>query len=124
MSLRLRINLIVGTLTLLFVAGLVAQQFGEMRQSVGEEVAAANRVAAQLLNRLMWGYAGRGPEVLLTALRDLGRVRSNEITFTDREGRVLYRSPPPTYKAGRDAPDWFARLVAPRPTTQIGRAHV
>src|SRR4051812_27780765 len=107
MSLRLRINLIVGTLTLLFVCGLVGQQLGEMRQSVNEEVVAANRVAAQLLNRLMWGYAGRGPAALQAALRDLGRVRSNEITLVDGRGELLYRSPPPVYKAGRDAPGWF-----------------
>src|SRR4051812_11471622 len=88
MTLRLRINIIVGTLTLLFVAGLLAQQLGEMRQAVQEEVVAANRVAAQLLNRLMWGYAARGPTALTAALRDLGRVRSNEITLIDRQGQV------------------------------------
>jgi len=118
MTLRLRINIIVGTLTLLFVAGLLAQQLGEMRQAVHEEVVAANRVAAQLLNRLMWGYAARGPTALTAALRDLGRVRSNEITLTDRQGQVLYRSPPPVYKAGRDAPAWFEHLVSPEPSVQ------
>ena len=30
----------------------------------------------------------------------------------------LYRSPPPTYKAGRDAPDWFEALLTPAPSEQ------
>ena len=32
-------------------------------------------------------------------------------------GEVLYRSPPATYKAGREAPAWFAHLLAPQPAT-------
>jgi two-component system sensor histidine kinase UhpB len=38
--------------------------------------------------------------------------------FTDPDGRVLYTSPPSTYKAGRDAPDWFERAIAPEPLMQ------
>ena len=51
MTLRLKINLIVGALTLLFVAAVLGLQFRSMRESVHEEVLAANRVAAQMLNR-------------------------------------------------------------------------
>jgi two-component system sensor histidine kinase UhpB len=36
----------------------------------------------------------------------------------DEEGQELYRSPPSPYKAGRDAPDWFERLIAPEPSVQ------
>ena len=57
MTLRLKINLIVGTLTLLFVMGLLAQKFDDMRRSVNEEVVAAHKVASQMLNRAVWGYA-------------------------------------------------------------------
>ena len=118
MTLRLKINLIVSVLTLLFAAALVAQEFDDERQSVREEVVAANRVAAQLLNRLVWEYSSQGPQRLLSYLRGMGRVRSNEITLFDAAGHALYRSPPPSYKAGRDAPQWFERLVSPPPSTQ------
>jgi two-component system sensor histidine kinase UhpB len=118
MTLRLKINLIVSALTLLFVATLLAQQFQDKRKSVGEEVAAANRVAAQLLNRMVWEYSSQGPRMLLSYLRALGRVRSNEIALFDSRGNALYRSPPSSYKAGRDAPAWFERLVAPAPSVQ------
>ena len=118
MTLRLKINLIVSILSLLFAAALVAQQFDDERKSVREEVVAANRVAAQLLNRLVWEYSSQGPQRLLSYLRGMGRVRSNEITLFDAAGNALYRSPPPSYKAGRDAPGWFERLVSPAPSTQ------
>jgi two-component system sensor histidine kinase UhpB len=118
MTLRLKINLIVSMLTLLFAAALIAQQFEDERKSVGEEVVAANRVAAQLLNRLVWEYSSQGPQRLLSYLRGMGRVRSNEIALFDAAGVALYRSPPPTYKAGRDAPRWFERMVSPPPSTQ------
>ena len=118
MTLRLKINLIVSVLSLLFAAALVAQQFDDERKSVREEVVAANRVAAQLLNRMVWEYSSQGPQRLLSYLRGMGRVRSNEITLFDAGGNALYRSPPPSYKAGRDAPEWFERLVSPPPSAQ------
>ena len=118
MTLRLKINLIVSVLSLLFAAALVAQQFDDERKSVREEVVAANRVAAQLLNRMVWEYSSQGPQRLLSYLRGMGRVRSNEITLFDAGGHALYRSPPPTYKPGRDAPAWFERMVSPPPSTQ------
>lgn len=118
MTLRLKINLIVSALTLLFVATLLAQQFEDKRKSVEEEVAAANRVAAQLLNRMVWEYSSQGPQRLLSYLQALGRVRSNEIALFDSRGAALYRSPPSSYKPGRDAPAWFERLVSPAPSVK------
>ena len=44
MSLRLKINLIVAALTLLFAAAVLALQLRSMRESVHEEVVAANLV--------------------------------------------------------------------------------
>ncbi len=118
MTLRLKINLIVGALTLLFLLSVLGLQLRSMRDSVHEEVVAANRVAAQLLNRTVWLYAAQGTPAMLSFLQGTGRIRSNDITLFDKEGQALYRSPPSVYKAGRDAPDWFEALIAPAPTVQ------
>ena len=118
MTLRPKINLIVGALTLLFVVAMSWLQLHNMRESVQEEVIAANRVAAQVLNRTVWRYASRGTPEMLNFLQGMGRVRSNDITLLDLAGSELYRSPPSTYKAGRDAPEWFAHLISPLPSIQ------
>lgn len=118
MTLRLKINLIVGALTLLFLAAVLGLQLRSMRDSVHEEVVAANRVASQLLNRTAWLYAAQGTPAMLGFLQGTGRIRSNDITLYDKAGTELYRSPPSAYKAGRDAPAWFAALIAPAPTLQ------
>jgi len=118
MSLRLKINLIVGLLTLLFTAAVMALQWRSLRESVHEEVVAANRVAAQLLERMSWRYAAQGTPALVGFLQGVGRVRSTDITLLDTKGKELYSSPPSPYKAGRDAPAWFERLISPTPVTQ------
>ena len=119
MTLRLKINLLVGALTLLFVATVLALQLRSVREAAHEEVAAANRVAAQLLNRTAWRYAAQGTPAMLAFLQGVGRVRSNDIMLFDAQGQELYRSPPSPYKTGRDAPVWFNRLVSPSPTVQV-----
>ncbi|HWH80692.1 MAG TPA: HAMP domain-containing protein [Burkholderiaceae bacterium] len=118
MTLRLKINLIVGALTLLFLVAVMWLQLRSLRESVLEEVVAANRVASQMLNRTAWRYAAQGTPAMLAFLQGIGRVRSNDIMLFDLDGHELYRSPPSPYKAGRDAPAWFDRLVAPEPATQ------
>lgn len=118
MTLRLKINLIVGALTLLFLGAVLALQMRSMRESVHEEVVAANRVAAQLLNRTVWRYAAQGTPAMLNFLQGIGRIRSNDVTLYDAQGRELYRSPPSPYKAGRDAPEWFEALISPPPSVQ------
>ena len=118
MSLRLKLHLIVGSLSLLFVAAVFALQFDAMRQSVHEEVVAANRVAAQLLKRTAMLDAGEGTPGMLSFLQGLGRVRSTEITLVDTGLHTLYRSPPSPYKAGRSAPAWFESLILPPPSRQ------
>ena len=112
-TLRLKINLIVGGLTMLFLAAVMALQLRSMRESVQEEVVAANRVAAQLLNRTAWRYAAQGTPAMLGFLQGVGRVRSNDIWLFDANGQELYRSPPSQYKSGRDAPQWFEALISP-----------
>ena len=113
MSLRFKINLIVGLLTVIFVSVVIALQVRSMRASVQEEVVAASRVAGQLLNRTAWRYATQGTPTMLAFLQGVGRVRSNDITMFDAQGRELYVSPPSPYKVGQEAPAWFDRLVSP-----------
>lgn len=114
MKLRTRLNLVVAGLTALFVIVLCAAEVQSTRESVREEIEAANRVAAQLLGRLASIYSREGgSDLVLQFLQQLGRVRANEITLRSPAGDELYRSPPPTYKAGRTAPLWFARMLAP-----------
>jgi two-component system sensor histidine kinase UhpB len=113
LTLRLKINLIVGVLTLLFAVAMLALELRSMRESVREEVVAANRVAAQLLDRTVWRHAAQGTPALLVFLQGLGRVRSNDISLFGADGQLLYSSPPSPYKVGRDAPAWFAELVSP-----------
>jgi two-component system sensor histidine kinase UhpB len=113
MTLRLKINLIVGSLTLLFVVAVLGLQWRNLRASVNEEVVAANRVALQLLNRTAWLYAAQGTPAMRAYLEGLGRIRSTDIQLFDQDERVLYTSPPSPYKAGRDAPAWFEALIAP-----------
>jgi two-component system, NarL family, sensor histidine kinase UhpB len=118
MTLRLKINLIVGALTMMFTVAVMWLELRAMHESVQEEVSAANRVAAQLLNRTAWQYELQGVPAMLTFLQGIGRIRSNDITLTDRQGRTLYQSPPSPYKAGRNAPAWFDALVSPPPAVQ------
>ncbi|HZO23847.1 MAG TPA: ATP-binding protein [Steroidobacteraceae bacterium] len=115
MKLRTRLNLVVTGLTAMFVLVLIAAEIEDTRSSVREEIEAANRVGSQLLGRLVAIYSREGgPQVVLEFLQQLGRVRANEVSLWAPGGRVLYRSPPATYKAGREAPRWFEHLLAPQ----------
>ena len=118
MTLRLKINFIVGILTVLFVFVMTWLQLRSMRDSVLEEVVAANRVATQILNRTVLLYPSRSLPEMMIFLQGMGRVRSNDITLLDLAGREVHRSPPSTYKIGRDAPQWFGLLIAPLPLMQ------
>lgn len=113
MKLRTHINLIVACLSAVFIALMLVVEIGRTRLAVSEEIAAANTVATQLLSRVAQTYERDGPLPLLLFLKHLGRVRANEITLLDARGEVLYRSPPATYKAGREAPAWYAHLTLP-----------
>ncbi len=120
MKLRTRLNLVVAGLTAIFVAVLIAAEFESTRTSVREEIEAANRVASQLLGRLAAIYSREGgPDLVLEFLQQLGRVRANDIVLRSATGEVLYESPAATYKAGRTAPEWFSRLLAPQTARHI-----
>jgi two-component system sensor histidine kinase UhpB len=117
MKLRTRLNLVVAGLTAAFVIVLILVEFQATRSSIREEIEAANRVAAQLLDRLAIIYSSEGgPELALRFLEQTGHVRANDIVLRSMSGEVIYHSPAPTYKAGREAPAWFVRLMSPAPT--------
>jgi two-component system, NarL family, sensor histidine kinase UhpB len=116
MRLRTRLNLVVAALSAAFVIVLITAEVQSTRTSVREEIEAANRVASQLLGRLAAVYSQvGGPDLVLNFLQQLGRVRANEVSLQSASGEVLYRSPPATYKVGREAPAWFAHILAPEP---------
>jgi two-component system sensor histidine kinase UhpB len=120
MKLRTRLNLVLTGVTAVFVAVLLADEIRDARSSVREEIEAANRVAAHVLESLILTYAAAGgTPAVRTMLEQLGHVRANDLTLRDASGKLLYYSPPPVYKAGREAPAWFTHLLAPAPARQV-----
>ena len=114
MRLRTRLNLVVAGLSAAFLVVLILAEIRSTRASVREETEAANRVAVQLLGRVASVYAMvGGPDMVLRLLGEIGRVRGNEVYLVSGDGQVLYRAPAATYKAGREAPAWFTRLLSP-----------
>src|ERR1700724_4763201 len=112
MRLRTRLNLVLAALSAAFVIVLIAAEVQSTRNSVREEIEAANRVASQLLGRRAGVYSQvGGPDLVLQFLQQLGRVRANEVSLLSAAGVVLYQSPPATYKAGRAAPVWVAPVL-------------
>ena len=118
MSLRLQINLIIGVLLATFASLLIAFQLEDTRRSVDDEMEGANMVATQLLSRLQAANRQTSLADMKEFLAKVGRVRANEIELLDDNGYVTYHSPPPVYKAGRDAPDWYSHIVSPSVKTR------
>ena len=120
MKLRTQLNLVVSALSAAFVVVLIAAEVQSTQQSVREEIEAANRVASQLLGQLASVYSNiGGPDLVLEFVRQLGRVRANEVYLVAPSGEVLYRAPAATYKAGREAPAWFARWFTPLSAKEV-----
>ena len=113
MGLRLQINLIMGVLLAAFASLLIYLQLDNTRQSVREEMDGASIVATQLLSRLQAGSRSSSLQDMAQFLATVGRIRANEIELRNAQDAVVYHSPPPVYKAGRDAPDWYSRIVSP-----------
>lgn len=118
LSLRTRVSLVITGLAagmLLILAGLWLQG---ARSGIHEEVEAASRVSEQWLRALAGEMqdvpAAELPARVLAVVRPLGRVRANGLEVFAADGGLLYRSPPPTYKAGRTVPAAFAALVRPQ----------
>lgn len=113
LGLPLKVNLVLGLLTLAALALFMLQGVAAARGSIREEMQASHRVAAQLLARVAEAQGRGGPAALAAFLRQTGRIRANEVMLYDSRGTLLYASPPSSYKAGRDAPQWYAGLVTP-----------
>ncbi len=119
MSLRFRINLVITLVIVAFVIITGNLLIEETRRSIREEMEAGTRITAQLLETVI---ANTRPniqdsphnQILLSFLQRVGRVRANEIRLYDENERLLYTSPPPVYKRGRWAPQWFTDLVRPQ----------
>jgi two-component system, NarL family, sensor histidine kinase UhpB len=122
MSLRLQINLLVAALIAIFIVAVFSFDVTSTRSSVREEIQASTIVAAQLMANFDWSDTSENHDdsrlALVNYLSHLGRVRAVDISLLDESGRIVYRSPPSTYKAGRDAPAWYAALVRPEPIHQ------
>jgi PAS domain S-box-containing protein len=130
MSLRLRINLLVTVLMAVFAVALGRTAVEAAKQSIHEEIEAGTKVTVQMLSSVArLAELSDNPRMfLLSFLQRLGRVRANDIRLVDdTTAAPMYQSPPFQYKAGREAPQWYARLVAPRippATIRLDGTHV
>lgn len=81
------------------------------RAAIHEEVEAATRVSEQwLISTVPLTYSVGARLDMITTV---GRLRANHLEVRDEGNRLIYSSPPSTYKVGRDAPEWFAALISP-----------
>ncbi|ATE60802.1 sensor histidine kinase [Thauera sinica] len=121
-TLRARVSRVLTGLLLLVIAIATAGWMHETRRAIHEEINAASRVAEQWVNVLVAETLRdrvQGPERLMAYLTAVGRLRANRLEVLDTDGRPIYVSPEPTYKAGRFAPGWFARRLTPDVPTHI-----
>ena len=99
MNLRLRINLLITTLMLLFMLATGSVIIDDARKSIREEVDAATKVTVQLLTTVIYSsqfipHTPSHRQVVLDFLISLGRVRANQIQRYDVPGNLIYRAPP------------------------------
>jgi two-component system sensor histidine kinase UhpB len=120
MPLRLRLNVLISMIMVLFIVVLGAILIFASKQSIEEGVEAANKVTLQLLDSVIissvqnpdWGDTHL---VMKRFLEDLGYVRSNRIFLYNLQGKLLYKSPESTYRKNTHPPDWFVKFLAPEP---------
>ncbi|MBC7697718.1 MAG: histidine kinase, partial [Bacteroidia bacterium] len=118
MSLRVRLNLLITALLLLFMVAVGYVIVNGTKASIQEGVEASTRVTTQLLDTVIlsslenpgWGYTH---EVLKEFLKSLGHVRGNEIKLYSIQGDLMYQSPPSKYKSHENPPQWFVNLLSP-----------
>ncbi|MBS1158849.1 MAG: hypothetical protein H6R15_1268 [Proteobacteria bacterium] len=117
LNLHTRVGLVFTGLAASLLLVLAGLWLHGSRNAIHEEVEAANRVSVQWLQALAGELQGVPPDALpgrlLAVVQPLGRIRANALEVLAADGRRLYRSPPPSYKAGRRVPDWFAGLLTP-----------
>src|ERR1700682_4332069 len=119
LSLRFRINLVITLVIVAFTIATGNLLVEETRRSIREEMEAGTRITAQLLETVITNTRPSAVDathnqILLSFLQRVGRVRANEIRLYDGNDKLLYTSPPPVYKRGRWAPQWFTELVKPQ----------
>jgi two-component system, NarL family, sensor histidine kinase UhpB len=118
MSLRLRLNLLITALLLLFMSAVGFVVFNGTKSSIQEGVEAATRVTVQLLDTVIvsstqnpeWGYTH---DVMRRFLKHVGHVRGNEITLYSLSGDQIFKSPPSKYRANQNPPEWFYNMLDP-----------
>lgn len=118
MSLRLRLNLLITALLLLFMLAVGAMTLRGNKASIQEGVEAASRVTAQLLDTVIassmqnpeWGFTH---DVMNRFLQHLGHVRGNEISLYNLNGALIFKSPPSKYRANANPPQWFYNMLNP-----------
>lgn len=120
MPLRLRLNVLISMIMVLFILVLSIILIFASKQSIEEGVEAANKVTLQLLDSVIissvqnpdWGDTH---VVMKRFLQDLGYVRSNRISLYDLQGKLIYKSPESTYRKNTHPPKWFVKFLAPAP---------
>lgn len=116
LSLHTRVGLVFTALAASLLVVMAGFWLHATRNAIHEEVEAATRVSEQWLRAVLGEMhdvpaATRGERLLVVA-RAIGRVRANELEIRTAAGETIYRSPAPSYKAGRAAPAWFAGVLA------------
>ncbi len=119
MSLRLRLNLLITALMLLFMIAVATTMLRGAKSSIQETVETATHITTQLLDtvilssnqNLEWGYTH---DVMKRFLGQLGRVRSNEIILFDSRRQPIYKSPASQYRADEEPPLWFYKMLDPK----------
>ena len=119
LSLHTRISLLLTAVVASLMLVLGGLWLSNTRSSIQEEIEAATRVCEQwllvLADEARATPSGDSGKRLLADIKAVGRIRANELEVIDGAGRRVYLSPQPTYKAGRAAPAWFARITEPVP---------
>ena len=118
MSLRLRLNLLIALIMILFLVGLSITLMKSSKKAIEEGVESSHRVTLQLLDTFItssaenpdWGYTH---QVIQPFLIELGHVRSNIISRYDLNNQLLYQSPESTYRQEITPPLWFKNFMAP-----------
>ena len=118
MTLRLRLNILISIIMMMFTIVLSIVLILASKQSIEEGVEGANKVTLQLLDSVIMSSV-QNPEwgdthlVMQRFLEDLGHVRSNRISLYDLQGTLLYKSPHSTYRLNTNPPNWFIKFLAP-----------
>jgi two-component system, NarL family, sensor histidine kinase UhpB len=118
MSLRLRLNLLITALMLLFMIAVGYVNFYGTKTSIQEGVEAATRVTVQLLDTVILSstqnYDGSFThDVMHRFLEHLGHVRGNEIYLYDMRGNLIFHSPPSKFQTKENPPAWFFQALDP-----------